>query len=572
MPKGKNANKAPKDPHAPKRPPSAYFIFSNNRRKQLIQEQPKSRITELSKVISKEWKEMEQEKKDDFDVQAKQRKAEYVTALEEYKKSDNYKQFQKQLALWKEEQAITRKAKKNKIKNSKYKEPKKPKKPANFPKRPLSSYFLFSNERRKQLQAQYPQKKITELSKMISEEWKEMSDESKKQYEDTAIELKAKHEINLKKWQESDECAAYDKELDLYKQEHKQWEINIANESNENDSESESYSSSYSRSRSRSRSRSGSDKENSRSISMDRKHKRKHKSKHKHGKSKKGKSKSGKKGGLKLPTFKKPKKPVDPNCPKKPPSSYFLFTSEARPKLREEHPDTKITEIAKMLGKMWKELDEDKKAVYDANAKTQKKEYEEKMKEYQATDGYQVHKKKLEEWQADVDAKQMAHREKVLELQKNHENSKKSSKHGSKSSTRSPKKNKSSKNKSKKSSKSKHGKSKKSKNKNKSKYDSDSSYSSRSPSRSRSRSRSRGRRRRRSRTRSRSRSGSYDSRSYSRSYSRSASRSYSRSRSKSRSRSRSGSSRSRSRSYSRSRSGSYSRSRSYSSSRSRSRS
>jgi len=46
----------------------------------------------------------------------------------------------------------------------------------------LSSYFLFSNKRRRELLDANKSLKITEASKIISEEWKKMSDEQKKTF------------------------------------------------------------------------------------------------------------------------------------------------------------------------------------------------------------------------------------------------------------------------------------------------------------------------------------------------------------------------------------------------------
>ncbi|CAD7678998.1 unnamed protein product [Nyctereutes procyonoides] len=48
------------------------------------------------------------------------------------------------------------------------------------------------------------------------------------------------------------------------------------------------------------------------------------------------------------------KKLKDPNAPKRPPSAFFLFCSEYRPKIKGEHPDLPIGDVAKKLGEMWK--------------------------------------------------------------------------------------------------------------------------------------------------------------------------------------------------------------------------
>uniref|UniRef100_H0XIH8 HMG box domain-containing protein n=1 Tax=Otolemur garnettii TaxID=30611 RepID=H0XIH8_OTOGA len=43
----------------------------------------------------------------------------------------------------------------------------------------------------------------------------------------------------------------------------------------------------------------------------------------------------------------------DPSAPKRPPSAFFLFCSEYRPKIKGEHPGLSTGDVAKKLGEMW---------------------------------------------------------------------------------------------------------------------------------------------------------------------------------------------------------------------------
>ncbi len=65
----------------------------------------------------------------------------------------------------------------------------------------------------------------------------------------------------------------------------------------------------------------------------------------------------------------KEKKVKDPNAPKKY-TGFMIFTKESRPKVLSEHPEfaSKVTEVAKLVGKMWKSLSEAEKAKYNAKA------------------------------------------------------------------------------------------------------------------------------------------------------------------------------------------------------------
>ena len=60
----------------------------------------------------------------------------------------------------------------------------------------------------------------------------------------------------------------------------------------------------------------------------------------------------------KAPKEKKEKKVKDPNAPKGPLGSYMLFSADQRPQIKKDFPDLKITEVAKKMGELWKQVDE----------------------------------------------------------------------------------------------------------------------------------------------------------------------------------------------------------------------
>ncbi|KAK2100080.1 High mobility group box 1 [Saguinus oedipus] len=66
------------------------------------------------------------------------------------------------------------------------------------------------------------------------------------------------------------------------------------------------------------------------------------------------------------------KKFKDPNAPKRPPSAFFLFYSEYRPKIKGEHPGLSIGDVVKKLGEMWTNTAADDKQPYEAKGKIQK--------------------------------------------------------------------------------------------------------------------------------------------------------------------------------------------------------
>jgi hypothetical protein len=88
--------------------------------------------------------------------------------------------------------------------------PKRPKgekklKDPNAPKRPLSSYFFFSNERRektkKALLAEKPEAKVTDVAKALGAAWKDLSPKKKEKYEAMAKEAKEKYTEQMKDYE-----------------------------------------------------------------------------------------------------------------------------------------------------------------------------------------------------------------------------------------------------------------------------------------------------------------------------------------------------------------------------------
>ncbi|XP_044502871.1 high mobility group B protein 3-like [Mangifera indica] len=83
------ANKK-KDSKAPKRPPSAFFIFMEDFRKSFKENHPdKTPVSSVGKAGSQKWKSMSDADKAPYVEKAKNRKADYVRAIEAHKEKLN---------------------------------------------------------------------------------------------------------------------------------------------------------------------------------------------------------------------------------------------------------------------------------------------------------------------------------------------------------------------------------------------------------------------------------------------------------------------------------------------------
>ena len=86
MPRG-GSKKAGKDPNAPKRPLSAFFLFSQDERPEIKKKNPSLSVGDISKEIGLRWKKTSDDVKKRYEQKAAVEKQKYEARLAEYKKS-----------------------------------------------------------------------------------------------------------------------------------------------------------------------------------------------------------------------------------------------------------------------------------------------------------------------------------------------------------------------------------------------------------------------------------------------------------------------------------------------------
>jgi len=104
------------------------------------------------------------------------------------RKDDNYKLHPEWRKEW-----CKKYGKKHKRQNRKPKDP-------NLPKHPRSAWLYFTIELRPRRSEQNPEKSMTELTTMLSKEWKAMGPPKKKKYEDMAKKDKDRYEREKKQY------------------------------------------------------------------------------------------------------------------------------------------------------------------------------------------------------------------------------------------------------------------------------------------------------------------------------------------------------------------------------------
>ena len=162
----KPTGKPMKDPNAPKKPLSAYFLFSQEERLKVKGEYPDYSITEVAKELGRRWATLDPGLKQSYEHRYQDSRKQYETALNAYK-------------------------------------PQKKKKDPNAPKQPLSAYFLFSQEERLKVKGENPNYSICEVAKELGRRWAEMAPEVKQRYQQMAEEGRQKYDQDMASYRQA---------------------------------------------------------------------------------------------------------------------------------------------------------------------------------------------------------------------------------------------------------------------------------------------------------------------------------------------------------------------------------
>ena len=158
---GQKPNQKPiKDPNAPKKPLSAYFLFSQEERLKVKAEFPDYSITEVAKELGRRWATIDPALKQSY----------------EQRYQDSRRQYEQAMAAYK---------------------PQKKKKDPNAPKQPLSAYFIFSSEERLKVKNEHPSFSICEVAKELGRRWADMAPEVKQRYQQMAEEGRQKYDQEM---------------------------------------------------------------------------------------------------------------------------------------------------------------------------------------------------------------------------------------------------------------------------------------------------------------------------------------------------------------------------------------
>ncbi|RZC84890.1 hypothetical protein C5167_047670 [Papaver somniferum] len=327
----KNKKKKKKNPEM-KKPSSAYVLWCKDQWAEVKKENPDAEFKEISNILGSKWKNVTEEEKKPYEekyqadreaylqiVGKEKRENEAMKLLEEDQKQKTAMELLEQYLQFKQEGAAEVKDGKKKKKEQ---DPLKP-------KRPLTAFFLFSKEVRAN---HADNKNVVEVSKIAGEEWKKMSEEQKKPYEDIVKKQKEEHlhEMELYNQKKAEEAEILRLEEDEQMKIHKQEALQMLKK-----------------------------KEKTENII------------------KKTKETQQKKKKLKGENS-----VVDPNKPKRPASSFLLFSKEARKNLVQDREGISNATINALISVKWKEMAEEDKKIWNDQAAEAMEAYKKELEEY----------------------------------------------------------------------------------------------------------------------------------------------------------------------------------------------
>lgn len=322
--------KKKKDCAEVKRPSPPYILWCKDNWNEVKKQNPDSDFKETSNILGAKWKTLSAEEKKPYEEKYKADKEAYLQVITKEKREreamklldDEQKQRTAMELLDQYLHFVQEAEQDNKKKAKKIKDPLKP-------KQTISAYLIYANERRAALRED--NKSVIEVAKMTGEEWKNLSEEQKAPYDKMA---KKNKEIYLQEMEgykrtKEEEAMSQKKEEEELMKLHKQEALQLLKK-----------------------------KEKTDNIIKKEKETTKNKKKNEN---------------------------VDPNKPKKPASSFFLFCKDARKSLSEEHPGINNSTLTAHISLKWKELGEEEKQVYNGKAAELMEAYKKEVEEYNKT-------------------------------------------------------------------------------------------------------------------------------------------------------------------------------------------
>eukprot|EP00761_Pharyngomonas_kirbyi_P011623 gb/GECH01011649.1/.p1 GENE.gb/GECH01011649.1/~~gb/GECH01011649.1/.p1 ORF type:complete len:220 (+),score=72.66 gb/GECH01011649.1/:1-660(+) len=180
----------------PKKPPTAFIMYSNDLRENLKKEYPNKKGKQITKMISSRWQKESDEVKEKYNRQ-------HADALKKYEQE--YKEYWDSLPQEEREKIEKKKERKTEInvgdrrratRNNPNAEepPSKRQRQSVKAKKPRSAFMFYQAEKRDEVKEKHPKAKGSKVNKILGQMWRELTEEEAKRYHDMHDKDKERYE------------------------------------------------------------------------------------------------------------------------------------------------------------------------------------------------------------------------------------------------------------------------------------------------------------------------------------------------------------------------------------------
>ena len=158
-----------KDLSKPKKPRTAYIFYCNSTRQNVVAKNPTLKPTEVIKHMSQTWNALSEKEKAPFQKMAKVDTERHKTEMVSYVPPPVT-------------ESTTGGRRRRAVRDP------------NAPKKPMNAYMFYASRNRKAVASSHPDAKFAEVTQLIGESWRGMSDKEKVPYVRLATEDRARYE------------------------------------------------------------------------------------------------------------------------------------------------------------------------------------------------------------------------------------------------------------------------------------------------------------------------------------------------------------------------------------------
>jgi hypothetical protein len=203
--KAKAAKK--KDSKGPKRSLSAYMLFCQDHRKDIVKRNPDKTFVEIAMMLGNRYKELAPKEKARYKARANELRVQYKIDKKEYDDAHAAEEEGAEEEDNKDEDTKDEDTKEDKNQNevqspkTNKKKKKKAKKDPNAPKGAMSGYMFFCAAKRGELLKSKPGMSVPETGKVLGQMWRDLPAKEKEKFNKLAAKDKARYEDEMKAYQ-----------------------------------------------------------------------------------------------------------------------------------------------------------------------------------------------------------------------------------------------------------------------------------------------------------------------------------------------------------------------------------